>query len=214
MSETSEMPTGVEVEENSAVKVARQAVRGVLETNEDWKKYRDSLQQKSVNTKDLSVYRAWVNAADAVVGSMRDIDRNSLGTKMYEMKMRVAAGAFQVASSTLDVAVNVLSWIPRKGLILGGAALFAINGVGAPLVAAGAVMERLVDGGFTRKIGFAWAARHATERIWKYKMVQGKETLKDMGGFAKEKTKQILGGFAENFAYPEGKPVKPPMAKV
>lgn len=208
MSEMGEMPPGVEVQKNPVVEGARKAVRGALETNESWRQHRDTL---NVKPEGKSVYRAWVDAADKVVGAMTGADRNSLGTKLYEMKMRLAAGAFQISSATLDIAVNALSWIPRKGFMaLGVVSLPFSPPAAAWLGGIGLAGEAAVRGGFTRKIGLRAAEFHERKRIWRYKMAETKEALKHGGDFIGERVKQVVTGFA----YPEGKPVKPPMAKV
>lgn len=204
MSEAGEGPVQVE-KKHPVVEGARKAVRGALETNEAWRKYRENLQ---VKPEGKSVYRTWVDAADKVVNAMTKVDQEKFGTKMYEMKMRIAAGAFQIASTPLDVAVNVLSWLPRKGLIVAGALTTPLAGLGAPLLGAGLAMESMVRGGFTRKIGLKYAEHHATQRIWRYKIAETKEAVKHAGGFVGERVKQIIGGFA----YPEQK--QPPAAKV
>lgn len=221
MSKTAEMPPGVEVQKNPVVEGARKAVRGALETNKAWRDYRDTLH---VKTEKKSVYRAWADAADNVVGSMTKADQEKIGTKLYEVKMRLAAGAFFMASTPLDIAVNVLSWIPRKGLILGGAGVVGFGAligagpiVGGPIMAVGAglagvgrTMDIAVEGGLTRKIGLRFAKYHEQKRIWKYNIGEAKMAMKHGGELVKERMKQIV----EGFAYPEGKPVNPPPAKV
>lgn len=214
MSETSEMPIPQEVvePENPVVKAARAGVRGALETNKAWRDYRDTLH---VKTEKKSVYRAWVDAADNVVGSMTKADQEKTGTKLYEVKMRLAAGAFFMASTPLDIAVNVLSWIPRKGLMVAGGIMTMIDPpLGMPVLVSGYAMERAVAGGFTRKIGIEFAKMHTANRVLKYKVGETKEAVKLGREFMKEQVNGRVRQIVEGFAYPEGKPVKPPMAKV
>lgn len=206
MSETSEMPTGVEVEEkNPVVEAARKGVRGALETNKAWRDYRDSLH---VPIERKSVYRAWVDASDKVVSAMTKVDQESLGTKLYEMRMRVMAGALQISSAGVDAAFNAITWIPRKAMIVGGS-LLSFAPPGQLMLLGGLGLETMARGG-SRGLTIRGAERHAQNRIWRYKMSEAAMTAKQGGAFIGERVKQMV----EGFAYPEGKPVKPPMAKV
>lgn len=206
MSETGEMPPGVEVEKNPVVEAARKAVRGGLETNEAWRKYRDTL---NVKTEGKSVYRAWVDAADKVVGAMTKADQEKFSTKLYQVKMRVLAAALQIPSAVIDTTFNVLSWIPRKGLMLAGMLTSPIPFVGGTLFATGVALEGITRVG-TRGLITPFAEPHANRRILRYKIAEARLAAKAGGDFIGNSVKQIVTGFA----YPEGKPVKPPMAKI
>ena len=198
MSEMGETPPEYIEEKNVVVEAARKGVRVALETNEAWKQYHDSLHVKEEKPK--SVYRAWVDAADRVVGAMTEADRNTIGTLLYEAKMRVWAGSLQVSSAMADTVFNVVTWIPRKALL-----------ITSPVF--GSALEHMAKVGPSAALTKKGAEEHASERIWKYRMNEAKTIAKEGGKFVKdqvgERVKQIVTGFA----YPEGKQVKPQMAK-
>lgn len=187
--------------ENPVVGAARGAVRKALETNENFRNWRDNIKVK--DRKPKSVYRAWMDAADRVVNNMTAADRGKLSTKMYEMKMRLAAATFGVVSPVLDLSVNVLSFIPRKAVAaLGWVTMLGNVPTGLVFVGAAKAMDKIVDAGVTRVPGINLAEQHALKRTVRYKVAEAITVAKQGKDFVGQTAKNILTGFA----YPDGKP--------
>lgn len=213
MSETSEMPIPQEVvePENPVVKAARAGVRTALEANESYREWREKLK---VREGIFRVYDTWDDARKRLVGSMTEADRNSLQTKLLEFSMKMKG----ITGSVLDISLNVASkvMLVGGGGLIGAVALgpltWPVAGIGAGVMAAGGVT------GMAREGVARWAQTRAvtsvSKEFVKYKVreaaltsVRAPEILKAV---VDAKVKNIITGFA----YPEGKPVKPPMAKV
>lgn len=196
-----------EKRKNPVVEAARAGVRTALEANKAVQDWRNSL---TVESKEkANVYRSWINAMDRVVGAMTEADKRKFSTKMYEMKMRLAAVTFGTLSPVLDFAVNVISFLPRKAVsALGWLTMLGNVPTGLAIVGVGKAMDRVVEAGVTRVPGVLFAEKHAMYRISRYKVREALTIARRGGEFVKQTTKNILTGFA----YPEGKPVKP-MAK-
>lgn len=213
MSETSEMPTGVEVEEkNPVVEATRKAVGVALEADERFKKAREELR---VGGGFFRIYEAWDKSRKGVVDKMTTADRESLSTKLYELKTMLGAGASQALELTLSVA--------SKAMVLTGTGIVAASpfvgfiGLGSipaglGLIAGGAVLGGMR--GVWEKGSIASAKHHGFWEGAGYKMREGRmlkgKAMKVLGETVDDKVHGILTGFA----YPEGKPIKPPMAKV
>ncbi|MBI4066684.1 hypothetical protein HY411_03125 [Candidatus Gottesmanbacteria bacterium] len=208
MSETGEMPQGVEVEKNPVVEGTRAAVRKALEANQGYQEWRKNL---AVQKGLFAVYRTWDEARKHVVGAMTERDRRSWSTKMYELKMKMVGSGFWAA----DFALNVVS----KAMIIGGTGFIAaspfVPGVGLFGAALGGSM--LVTGAVTEiarrgasYFGEASAASHVVNKVGRYKVREAGAAAARSPELAGKIVKNILTGFA----YPEGKPMKPPMAKI
>ena len=214
MSETSEMPTGVEVEEkNPVVEATRGAVRTALEADERFKKMREEMRVGKSGF--FRIYEAWDKARKGVVDKMTTADRESMSTKLYELKTMLGASASQALELTLSVA--------SKAMVLTGTGIVAASpfvgfiGLGSipaglGLIAGGAALGGLRGGWETVSIRSAKQHEFLSSTGYKIKegqMLRGK-AMKAVGETVDDKVHDILTGFA----YPEGKPVKPPMAKV
>lgn len=141
--------------ENPVVGAARAAARGVIETDESIKAWRDTL-----TVKDKSVYRAWIEATDNYINSMTETDRNKLSTKMLRLKNYLGAAVLGVSSWTIDNVVNLAS----KGLKIAGVAAvgaialpaipfsWGLVGAGLGLYAAGGIGEAFHKGRVVDKL--------------------------------------------------------------
>ncbi len=215
MSETSEMPMGVEVEEkNPVVEATRTAVRTALEADERFKKAREEMKVNGGGGY-FRIYEAWDKARKGVVDRMTTADRESLNTKLYELKTKLGAFSSQALELTLSVA--------SKAMILTGTGIVAASpfvgfiGIGSIPAGLGLMAGGAALGGLRRSwetVSIRSAKRHEflTKTGYGIKegiMLKGKaeRAVVDTVG---EKVNGILTGFA----YPEGKPVKTPIAKV
>lgn len=213
MSETSEMPTGVEVEEkNPVVEAARAGVRTALEANESYREWRENLR---VREGLFRVYETWDDARKRLVGSMTEADRNSLQTKLLEFSMKMKG----ITGSALDISLNMAS----KVMIVAGSGLVGVVALTPVTAVAGLPLAAgLIGGGWaagrTGEGVARWAQTRAvtsvSKEFVKYKVREAAMTSARAPEILKAvvdaKVKNIITGFA----YPEGKPVKPPMAKV
>lgn len=213
MSETGEMPPEyVEEGESKIVRAARGAVGTVLEADERFKKAREEMR---VGGGFFRIYEAWDKARKGVVDKMTTADRESLNTKLYELKTKLGAGASQALELTLSVA--------SKAMVLTGTGIIAASpfvgfiGLGSipaglGLIAGGAALGGLR--GHWERVSIGTAKRHEFWSSTGYKIKEGRmlkgKAVKALGETVDEKVHSILTGFA----YPEGKPVKPPMAKI
>lgn len=221
--------------ENPVVGAARAAARGVIETDESIKAWRDTL-----TAKDKSVYRAWADAVDNFHAQMSETDRKRLSTKLESIGMRLRGAFAQVASSTIDLVWRTLS----KGGRIAGVAMFgaglgalAVPGIGQAVAPAlmqggailfggsvaadvlvrpktlkhkGGILMRKLPVGVemdralqekSKRAAMRWEAR----KTGAYKRKLSVEQVRNFGDLVKQRTRDILTGFA----YPEGKPVKP-----
>lgn len=210
--------------ENPVVSAARGAVRTAIETDEAYHDWKDTL-----TAKDKSVYRAWADAVDNFHASMSDRDRRRLSTKLETVKIKLKGALSQVMAPVLDFAVDHLGKVGKlSGLALLGTAALPAVALTGPLIGASAILygsgvaldamrpKKFVQKGglFLRKLpvpalredGASFRMKKSAE-LWEarkkgeYKKKIRKEQIKDIGSVVKQRTKDILTGFA----FPEGR---------
>ena len=206
MNEAGEGPVQVE-KKHPAVEAARGAIRKTLEANDSYQNWRKDLRVKD-GKGFFRVYNTWDEARKHVVSVMTEADRNSLSTKLYELKMKIAGGAFFAT----DLALKVVS----KAFMLGGTGLAIVSpffpGAGLIGVAAGAGVA--AGGWGTEQLrryaefqGNMRAREHVLLKSVRYKAREAGVTVAK----APELVGRIAKGILTDFAYPEG---KPPVGKV